>query len=142
MNKLIIEQGNNIERVTHPIILKLYQLFNVTSGFNAAYNTIKDIENSSGTAEQKAELIEQTRNNFCGDNFYLSGNLQVDKTKRSLAEPLTTVFKNLTITVQNYYVDFDNSTTENICVHFQKHILWKVLWIQLLKIFSVCIQML
>ena len=117
MNKLIIEQGNNIEVVTHPVILKLYQLFNVTSGFNTAYNDIKDIENSSSsTAERKAELIEQIRNQFCGDNFYLSGNLQVDKTKRSLADPLTTIFKDLTITVQNYYVDFENSNTENICV--------------------------
>jgi hypothetical protein len=61
-------------------------------------------------------LIEDRRSWFCGDNFYLSGNLQVDKTKRSLAEPLTTVFKDLTITIQNYYIDFDNSVTENICV--------------------------
>ena len=117
MNKLIIEQGNNIEVVTHPIILKLYQLFNATSGFNTAYNQIKDIENDPRpTAEHKAELIEHIRSQFCGDNFYLSGNLQVDKTKRSLAEPLTTIFKDLTITIQNYYIDFDNSVTENICV--------------------------
>lgn len=88
MTHLNIQQGQNIEVVTTQIIKKLYD-----------------------TALTVSEPLEGET-----DAAYMSGNLQTNKASRKVCTYLTTRFPNLHITVQDYYIDFEDPALEQLLI--------------------------
>ena len=88
MIHLNIQQGSNVEIVSAQIIKKLY---------DTALTVSEPLEGETDTA-------------------YMSGNLQTNKASRKACTYLTTRFPNLHITVQDYYIDFEDPALEQLLI--------------------------